>query len=346
MNDSGTLTRAFDPMVYLTDLYDQTEPVYAYRATTPDEHAEWERQFRAKLIELLGGFPINKAPLNAEIVETVEFDDYVRERVIFDSRSNMSIPAYLLMPKNRTGRIPAIVCLPGHGPGKDTIVGYNDDGTARSEIGGYQNDFAIQAVRKGYAALAVEQASFGERQGDDERQRGCKVSSVNALMLGITMIGIRTWDARRALDYLLTRDEVDGDRIGVMGISGGGTTTLFSAATEPRFRAAFASGYLCTFRDSIMAMDHCVDNFVPGIIRWGEMNDVASLIAPRPFFAESGTKDNIFPVEAATKAWTRAKRAWDVLGASDRIGHEVFEGQHQFHGVGGFAFFEKWLKNA
>jgi hypothetical protein len=75
------------------------------------------------------------------------------------------------------------------------------------------------------------------------------------------------------------------------------------------------------------------------------MYDVAALIAPRPLFAESGTNDGIFPVDAARFAVDRARRAWDVLGVPEQIGHEVFEGVHQFHGVGGFAFFEKWLKN-
>jgi len=345
MNAPETKQRVFDPMDYLRDLYEEIEPVYSYRVRTPEEHAEWAIQWRAKLIELLGGFPVQRAPLDPEIVETVEFDDYVRERVIFNSRANMSIPAYLLMPKERNGKIPGIVCLPGHGPGKNTIVGYTDDGMPRGDIGGYQNDFAIQAARRGYAALAIEQAAFGERNGQQPKQDGCHVPTVNALMLGLTMIGIRVWDARRALDYLVSRREVDADRIGVMGISGGGTTTLFSAAVEPRFRAAFVSGFLCTFRDSIMAMPHCVDNFVPGIVRWGEMYDVAALIAPRPLFAESGTNDGIFPVDAARFAVDRARRAWDVLGVPEQIGHEVFEGVHQFHGVGGFAFFEKWLKN-
>ena len=80
-----------------------------------------------------------------------------------------------------------------------------------------------------------------------------------------------------------------------MGISGGGTCTLFSAALEPRIRAAMVSGYLNTFRDCIMSVSHCIDNYVPGILNWAEMYDVAGLVAPRPLFAESGEKDDIFP---------------------------------------------------
>ena len=331
-------------MAYLGDLYSDITPSMSYAATTPDEHRAWERELRAKAVELLGGFPRKPEPLAPEIVEEVEFPDYIRQRVIFNTRKNMSLPAYLLLPKDYEGKkLAAIVCLPGHGPGKNTIVGYEDDGTPRAEIGGYQNDFAIQAVRHGYAALAIEQLAFGERNAQEERNMGCNVPTVNAFMMGQTMVGFRVWDAKRAIDYLSERPEIDPERIGLMGISGGGTTTLWTAAVDWRVKAAVVSGYLCTFKDSIMAMPHCVCNFVPGIIQYAEMYDLAALVAPRALFAESGTKDGIFPIEAAKLAVKKASRAWEVLGEPEKIGHEVFEGVHSFHGVGAFKFLEKWL---
>src|SRR4029079_3378382 len=85
-----------------------------------------------------------------------------------------------------------------------------------------------------------------------------------------------------------TRKTLDASRIGCVGISGGGTCTLFSAALEPRIKAAMVSGYLNTFRDSIVSISHCMDNYVPGIMNWAEMYDVAGLIAPRPLVIESG----------------------------------------------------------
>ncbi len=338
-----TKPRTFDPMTYLALVYESIEPEFSYRATTAAEHATWEAAFRERLLELLGGFPAERVPLEPEVQEIVEFPDYTRVRVVFNTRPLMSVPAYLLLPKNMEGKIPGIVCLPGHGPGKDTIVGFNDDGTPRPDIGGYQADFAVQAARRGYAALAIEQLAFGERNSENEKATGCSVPSLDALMVGMTMIGLRVWDARCAADYLQTLPEVDPDRIGVMGISGGGTTTLFTAAVDTRFRAAFASGYLCSFRDSIMAMSHCVDNFVPRIIQSGEMYDVAALIAPRAFFAESGTEDSIFPIDASTDAHKKASRAWQVLGKPEMTGHEVFEGEHQFWGKKAFDFLAKWL---
>jgi dienelactone hydrolase len=152
------------------------------------------------------------------------------------------------------------------------------------------------------------------------------------------MIGWRVWDVMRAIDWIGTRPELDAARIGCMGISGGGTCTLFSAALDVRIKAAFVSGYLNTFRDSIMSVSHCIDNYVPGILNWAENYDIAGLIAPRPLFSEGGDRDPIFPVAATRESYARAKRVYEVFGASSRVQQEIFEGDHMFHGVRGLPF--------
>jgi hypothetical protein len=121
------------------------------------------------------------------------------------------------------------------------------------------------------------------------------------------MIAWRVYDVMRTVDWIQTRRELDAARVGSMGISGGGTCTLFAAALEPRIRAAMVSGYLNTFRDSILSLSHCMDNYVPGILNWAEMYDIAGLIAPRPLFAESGERDSIFPVEASRASFARER---------------------------------------
>jgi hypothetical protein len=128
-----------------------------------------------------------------------------------------------------------------------------------------------------------------------------------------------------------------------MGISGGGTTAFYLSAVDKRVKASVISGYFNTYKDSIMSVSHCMDNYVPGILNYAEMYDVAGLIAPRALFAESGTKDTIFPYEATQLAVRKAKRAYRLLGCPDKIGLEVFEGEHSFHGVGAFKFLERWL---
>ena len=128
-----------------------------------------------------------------------------------------------------------------------------------------------------------------------------------------------------------------------MGISGGGTITLFSAALDPRIRVAFVSGYLNTFRDSIGSLSHCIDNYVPGILNWAEMHDIAGLIAPRPLFAESGEKDNIFPIKASVQSFTQVQEIYRVFGAAERAEQEVFPGEHSFWGRRGIPFVVRQL---
>src|SRR5438046_7630545 len=102
-----------------------------------------------------------------------------------------------------------------------------------------------------------------------------------------------------------------------MGILGGGSCTLFSTALEPRIKAAFVSGYLNTFRDSVGSLSHCIDNYVPGILNWAEMYDLAGLIAPRPLFVESGERDNICPIRARIASVTRVRDGCQDSSAAD-----------------------------
>ncbi|MBI4475742.1 MAG: acetylxylan esterase [Acidobacteria bacterium] len=174
-------------------------------------------------------------------------------------------------------------------------------------------------------------------------QKACDPVAGAALMFGQTLIGWRVWDIKRTIDYIATRPELDSNRIGCMGISGGGTATLFAAALEPRIHVALVSGYLNTFRDSIASITHCIDNFVPGILNWAEMSDVAGLIAPRPFFVESGEQDNIFPIQASIESFTQVREIYGVFGATDRIEQEVFPGDHSFWGRRGIPFLARHL---
>ena len=142
----------------------------------------------------------------------------------------------------------------------------------------------------------------------------------------------------RTIDYLQSRREVASDRIATMGISGGGTVSLFAGAVDERIRAAVVSCYFNTFRDSIVSLSHCLDNYVPGLLQYMEMYDVAGLVAPRGLFVESGDEDRIFPIEGARVAYARTEPIFRTFAAEDRLGREIFAGGHEFHGVGAFDF--------
>lgn len=128
-----------------------------------------------------------------------------------------------------------------------------------------------------------------------------------------------------------------------MGISGGGTVSLFSAALDERIKVGVVSGYFNTFRDSILSLSHCIDNYVPGILKYIEMYDIAGLVAPRSLFIESGARDPIFPIHGSRAAFKKAQDIYSAFGAAKQIGHEVFDDEHVFYGKGAFEFLKKML---
>ena len=338
--------KQLDSLVYSLSRYGEVQPSLAFRARTRAEAAQWQRKLRERLIELLGGFPAQHGRLEPSVLRKEKMSGYVREPILFWSRPQLQVFAYLLIPDNLRRPGPVMICLPGHGRGVDDIVGIDKEGKQRKRYGGYQNDFALQCVAHGVAALAIEQLGFGHRRDEAARQASAEKSSCQpaagaALILGETMAGWRTWDVIRAIDYLETREEIDAKRIGCMGISGGGTVTLYAAAVEPRIRLAFLSGSFGTFQQSIFSLAHCIDNYVPGILKLAEASDIAGLIAPRPIFVENGERDSIFPVEGTRLAFEQVRSIYRILGKEENLTLEVFPGKHEFWGKQGFEFVKR-----
>jgi dienelactone hydrolase len=350
--------RQFDALIFSRAIYDETKPKMTFQAKTREQAVEWQNRLRRKLIQLFGGFPKEQCQLKPEVLETKALTvkdgeqclvHYTRQTVVFNSSENLSVYGYFLLPEEFKAPGGCVICLPGHGRGVDDIVGINEDGGLRETYGGYQKDYALQCVAHGFAALAIEQLGFGHRRDERARASGAGASSCQpaagaALLLGQTMIGWRVYDAMRAVDYLETRPEVDKNRIAVMGISGGGTITFFSSAVDTRIKAAVVSGYFNTFKDSIMSISHCIDNYVPSMLKWAEMYDVAGLIAPRAFFVEPGTRDPIFPVQATKEAFKKVKEIYSLFAAEDKLEIEIFEDEHTFYGKEAFRFLKKELE--
>jgi dienelactone hydrolase len=343
----------FDPVAWTRQRWASAPLRYTFRETqtTRKQVEKWQTQLRPKVLELIGGFPKDRAPLSPILLEKRDFGGYTREKFVFTSQPGVQVLAYLLLPVQRqsSGSVPVVICVPGHGRGVDDIVGIDNKGRDRKDKDGYQRDFAIQVAEAGMAALAIEPMAFGCRRDAATKKKGlgtsaCQPAAGAALLFGETMIAWRVWDVMRAIDWIETRPaDLDARRVGCMGISGGGTCTVFAAALEPRIKTAMVSGYLNTFRDSILSIAHCMDNYVPGILNWCEMYDVAGLIAPRPLFIESGDRDSIFPVEASRESYQKVRRVYEAIGARDAVAQEVFAGEHSFHGKEGIPFLQRKL---
>jgi len=297
----------------------------------------WRDRCRANLSELLGKTP-SRVPLDVESLETVQCKGYRREKIVFDVEETMSVPAYLLVPDDRVMPGPAILACHGHGPGKDLVCGLT---TTEAPNG----DYAAQLARRGYVVLAPDLRCFGERADwVPEDHYLCDANLVHAVMAGWSPITQNLWDLARCLDVLCGHPLVDPKRIGMVGLSLGGTMTLFLAATDDRVAVAVVSGFLSSWGESHkVPYNMCGSQVLPGMLGRIEHVDLGALVAPRPMLVETGTEDLIFPVAAASETVGALRAVYQHLAASERIVHDVFVGDHQWHGLAAYPFLDRWL---
>jgi hypothetical protein len=145
----GLDDRRFDPVVYARQRYEAAPRRMRFQARTRAQAETWQQGLRAKVTELLGGFPTSRSPLRPVTLETRPFPGYRREKVVFDSRPGVSVLGYLLLPEKAPRPAATVICVPGHGRGVDDIVGIDEQGRDRTDKSGYQHDFAIQVAESG-----------------------------------------------------------------------------------------------------------------------------------------------------------------------------------------------------
>jgi len=329
---------------YLDRLYLDTDQAYAFREGA--DLKAWRSSLRGRFIEALGGFPGQKADLVPAVLERVEFDHYVREKVEITTYEHLRMPMYVLTPKGNPGPLPAVIVCHGHGYGAKEILGLAPDGTPLEKDFGIYKRFAMEFVERGYLVIAPELLGFGERRLEEDKEKPPKESSctrlaTSLLMMGKTLGGYRVYETIRAIDYLMTRDDADPGRIGCTGISGGGLVSAFTSALDERIGAAVVSGYTNTFEDSIMSIRHCIDNYIPGILELAEMPDLIGLIAPRPLLIEAGRNDRIFPVKGVEKAYAKLVRIYEAVNAKANLDLDLFEGGHEIGGAKQFDWFSR-----
>ena len=346
-NLSEKKQKALQPAHGLWSLYAPEKATHRFTASSPNEAASWRAETRLALREVLGFNNLPPAPLAPIVIERVEKDGYIREKILIRTWRDAVMPVYMLLPKERPKPYPVVIAFHGHGYGVKDIVGLWEDGSERHHPDGYHKDFAVALCRRGFAVAAPEISCFGERQTDFsylDTQMGqgvpstCTHTAMLAFHMGGSVVGLRVHDGIRLVDYLETRPDLDISRLGAMGISGGGMHTLFSTCLDERICACVVSGYFCTFRDSILAMHHCPCNFVPGLHEFGEMYDLAGLIAPRPMLVEAGSRDPIFPIKAVRKSISKARIIYRKSGVSGMPDTDYFEGRHQISGAKAYYF--------
>ncbi|WP_330633408.1 alpha/beta hydrolase family protein [Halocatena halophila] len=320
----------------ISRLLETTAREYGYAGQTGDAFADWQSTMRAQLAERLG-FPEIRADDSSSLeptqLERVQMDGYERQLWHIQTEADFFVPFYLLLPTDGSPPFSTVLTVHGHSTaGKELTVGAIND--RRAEIADERRDIARQAVKRGYAAVAPDMRAFGALTGparDTDAGRACTGLQKTTQLFGRTLAGDRCWDLLRLVDWIDDQSVLDSDAIAITGHSGGAAVAMFGAALDDRLSPVVLNAYFCTFEDSIVAIDHCPCNYVPGVLRLGEMWDIAGAIAPRPLTIVTGDEDRIFPVSGTRRAFERIQTLYQNVGAEQACVLRVGSGGHRFY---------------
>ncbi len=322
---------------------------------------DFTKTARAKVFELLQQDP-EKVDPKPDVLETVDRGDHIREKIVFSTTPQFRVPAYVLLPKGLKKKAPAIVDLHSHGGmflfGKEKVIDLGDNHPVLADY--HQRNYvgrptATELVRRGYVVLTIDAFMFGERRAmldadlkhgwdrsrysaDDMRHlnqpcRNKEATRAKALVLaGLNWPGIVFWDDIRSVDYLQTRPEVDAARIGCLGISMGGYRSCYLAALDERIRAACVTGLMSSVRPMLKAHvdTHSWVHFLPGLHRYLDLPDVASLHAPKPLLVQQCAQDRLFPPEGMKEAVEKIAAVYAKAGVKERFTAKFYDVPHLF----------------
>lgn len=312
---------------------------------------DWHKQLperRRQFLDMLGLWPLPpRTDLHAAVTGKIETDAFTVEKLHFQSLPGLYVTANLYLPKKAAFPVPAVLYLCGHSPVVVDKVPYGNKVF-------YQHHAAWYASN-GYVCLVLDTLQLGEIEGFHHG-----TSRLNQWWwqtLGYTPAGVECWNAMRALDYLQTRKEVDGMKIGVAGRSGGGATSWWVAAADERvacavpvagladLQAHLVEGAVPRYRDGVIG-GHCDCMYFVNAYRW-DFDQVIALCAPRPVLLGNTDADDIFPLPGYRRPATKARRIYDLLGAGERFALLESAGPHKDLPElrkGEYHWMNRWLK--
>jgi dienelactone hydrolase len=280
-----------------------------------------QTEVRARILSLIGGLPDYRGPLNARVSKTTRREGFAIDHVLFESLPGYYVTANLYRPDG-AGRHPAILMSMGHW----------DSGKPAGQL------LSANLARKGFVVLAYDPVGQGERQQAYDPRIGRSLiggateqhfsNGAAAVLMGQSVARYFIHDGMRAIDYLVSRPEVDPERIGATGCSGGGTQTTYIAALDPRVKVAAVACYMNSFQTLFGGSIGDSEQSVPGFLAAGlDQTDYVELFAPKPWLIAS-TEGDFFTPAGARQVFEEAQRWYKLHGAEERIKWVVGPGGH------------------
>jgi cephalosporin-C deacetylase-like acetyl esterase len=323
-------------------------------AKTLEEWQQRRPRLKQEYLDMLGLWPMpEKTPLHATVTGTLERDDFVVEKLHFQSKPGLYVTGNLYRPKKVEGKLPAVLYVCGHS-GK----GRNGNKTAFQDHG-------MWFATNGYVCLLIDTLQLGEIPGIHHGTYGRPYNHFAAYGIkgkdevenrwwwqarGYTPAGVECWNGVRAIDYLVSRPDVDPERIAVTGISGGGAATFWIAAADERVKCAVpVSGMsdLESYVTNKVINGHCDCMFLINTYQW-EWTTIAALVAPRPLLFANSDKDSIFPMDGNRRVIARLRKLYDMYGKPELVDDHVSKGGHDYRPdlrVAVFKWINKHVKN-
>jgi len=331
------------------------KPDCAFSGRTRAEFEAWRARFRRHYRRCLGPWP-ERVPLRVKVLERVERDDHIREKIIYDSSPGVTVPAYVLVPRGlrKNDKRPGILAAHGHGNGKDDVVGVTREKGASAALAKVERlnyEYGLEAVRRGYVVIAPDWCPFGERRPPDAWVRpgrdACNITDLAWRYFGRPLLTQSIWDGMRAVDVLCARPEVDRRRLAVIGLSQGGTMSAHLLINDRRLRTGVVSGYLSTVRGDALTDrgkgNTCGAQHVPGLLRHGDIPDMLGLACPKPVLFEMGRRETCFHFPDMDRAYRHLRGIYRAAGALDRLARDVHDNDHRWSGRKAWAWLAKWL---
>lgn len=348
-------TRNLNPQVFFDRLSQQHSPKHAFGGRTKQQFRSWKRTALPKVLSTLGTMPPKVRP-RPQLVAQWEQDGLIKQRWLIDTQPGLSASLLLYRPAGlkRGQRRPAILCCHGHGPhGKHSVMGVAPTPDQQATVKLFNYDYGLQMAKAGFVTYAIDWLGFGERDSRKpphfhrgiETRDPCNVHFLCATMLGTTVLALNCHDGSAATDFVCSQPFVDAARLGVMGLSFGGTMATWMALADERFRAANIICYGGPFHAmSFESYNTCGSQMTPGLYDLVDMADLQGLIAPRPLLFEVGVHDTCFHVDAVMgRHWPQLEKIYKAAGAAETLELDLHPNEHGWGGNKSVAFFGRHL---
>lgn len=346
------MRRNLSPQKMFLEMAKNNRPRYAFDGRK--HFTEWKEEAKPEVLATLGKFPEQVMP-EAELIAEWTEDSVRKEKYLINTAEYISAELIVAYPETmETGtKRPAILCCHGHGPyGKEPVMGNRSTPELEQTVRQFNYDYGHRMAKTGFITFAIDWIGFGSRNDSAKPnflthnggRDWCNLYYLHATMLGMTPLSINVAHGKAAISFVSGLPCVDENRIGVMGLSGGGTMAVWMTLCDERIMASEIICYSALWEEfGINDLNYCGMQVAPRLFTLVDLPELQGLIAPAPLLVDIGVYDTCFQIDGALACFSKVKQIYEAAGAGEHLELDLFPGEHSWGGNKSVAFFKKHL---